>query len=57
MHPCMPDSMILSFSRYQVMPLPYSQITPEQWQHISDTLSPVFPKADYSKYKNFKDAQ
>ncbi len=54
---CIPDALIISFSNYQVMPIPYSQISPEQWRRITESLKASFPKADYTLYTKFKDAQ
>lgn len=53
------EALILSFSPYQLMPIPYKDIQPEQWEEIKNLIAQNYtkPLKDklYQKYHENKD--
>lgn len=52
-----PKALIISFSPYQVIPIPYKYISQTQWDDILQLLTPYFPKIRSHYYMRFQHKQ
>ncbi|MGL4676976.1 MAG: YcxB family protein [Brevinema sp.] len=51
------NTLIISFSPYQVLPIPYSQISFECWRQLQALLSIKFPKINKGYYQKYYDSK